>query len=411
MAGGSIPGHGSSSALFYDTIQIVSNTNKRDVSDVLDLWVHRRTPFLNYLKWGKESGGTQIEWIAEHQGRGYLISGTEMTGSAVAAIDVTSSDAGNTSAAVNQVTTGAILVGYSTDLASHVIFFVHSATATSSASGVVAISSNLCGTVDSGTKLYVLGNFVNEGSEPMDDTTQQREVITNNFAILREDFSITGSMAATDMHAVANETRHQLRMKLLRMQFYRERSIIFSDANQSGVTARSATDATLFDGVHSFIRQYNTAGTASTTGVTYDRTTRSLTESLFNDMCANLWDAGCMPNVVVGGQKQIRNFTDWDSARVRTAPSAKMAGHHVTKYLTDVGFELDLVPMPDFPYNALYILDTNQIRPRAKKGRKLFTEKLGKVGDFTQWQMLSEYSVECRGATQGTMGGAFAALT
>jgi hypothetical protein len=406
-----VPYHAMTSALFYDTVQIVSNTNKRDVSDMLDLWVHERTPFLNYLSWGPESGGTQIEWIAEHQGRGYLITGTEITESALIEVAITTSDCGDARNAISQVCSGAALLGYSSDEATHVIFFMYSCTATASDAAEVSIASEVCATIDVGEKLYILGNWANEGSEPRRDTTAVREVITNNFGILREDFSITGSMEATDMYAVANETRHQLRMKMLRMQFYRERATLFMDATQAAQTARSATAGTMPNGLLYFITTYGTSGAASTAGNTYDKTSRSFTESLLNGMIANLWDAGCKPNVVIGSQTQIRKFTQWDASRVRTTNASHLGGFHVTKYLSEVGFEVDLVPMPDFPTPYVFVLDTNKVKLRAKKGRKLFTEKLGKVGDYTQYQMLSEYSVEVKGGTIGTMGGAFGALT
>lgn len=397
--------------LFYDTIQVVTNTNRRDVSDVLDLWVHRRTPFLNYIKWGPESGGKQIEWISEHQGRGYIITATEVTGTAAAEVEITTSDCGDVDIAMAQIATGACLLGYSSDEATYGMYFVTDTTQTASGSGALTLATEVSGTIDSGEKFYLIGNFVNEGSKPLRDRTMPRAVVTNNFAILREDFSITGSMAATDMHAVADETRHQLAMRTLRMQKQREMSVLFADNSNAGLTARTSTAGTIFDGIASFMRQYNTTGVASTAGNTYDKTTTTLNESLFNSLVANLWDAGCTPNVVVAGQKQIRNFTSWDRARVRTEVNASMGGFHVTKYLTDVGFELDLVPMPDFPVWFMGVIDTNQIKLRAKKGRKMFTEKLGVVGDYTQYQMISEYSVEVRGGTQQTMGGAFASLT
>jgi hypothetical protein len=294
------------------------------------------------------------------------------------------------------------------------MFFVVDATGTSSSSGTVSllgIDIATTQTIDSGEKLYLIGNFVNEGSIPLRDRTKVRAQITNNFAILREDFSITGSMAATDMHAVANETRHQLAMRTLAMQKQREMSVLFADNNHTGNTARTATAFTIFDGALSFMRQYNTAGTASTAGVLYDKTTTTLNESLFNSMVSNLWEAGGTPNVVVGSQTQIRKFTAWDRARVRTEVAANLGGFHVTKYLTDTGFELDLLPMPDFPVWFLGIIDTNKLKLRAKKGRKMFTEKLGLNGDFVQYQLLSEFSLEARGATQQTMGAAFASLT
>jgi len=409
--GATVPAFATSQSIFYDTVQIISSTNKRDVSDMLDLWVHERTPFLNYLSWGPESGGTAIEWISEHQGRGYLITGEEITESALIAVDVTTSDAGSASAAINQICSGAALLGYSSDEATHIIYFVYSMTMTATGGAEIAIASEVCATIDSGEKLYILGNWAGEGSKPRRDTTNIRAVITNQFGILREDFSISGSMEATDMYAVANETRHQIRMKLNRMQFYRERATLFLDATQAGMTTRSSTASSVPNGILYWITAYNPAGAASSAGYTYDKTSRTLTESLLNGMIANLWDAGCKPDIVLGSQQQIRKFTQWDASRVRTTNSNRLGGFYVTKYLSEVGYEVDLVPMPDFPVPYVFVLDTKKIKLRAKKGRKLFTEKLGKVGDYTQYQMLSEYSVECKGGTIGTMGGAFGALT
>jgi len=41
------------------TTDIVSLTDKRDVSDMLDLLAIDYTPFINRIGWGAESGGTR----------------------------------------------------------------------------------------------------------------------------------------------------------------------------------------------------------------------------------------------------------------------------------------------------------------------------------------------------------------
>ena len=50
------------------------------------------------------------------------------------------------------------------------------------------------------------------------------------------------------------------------------------------------------------------------------------------------------------------------------------------------------------------MLDSDKIKPRAKKGRKLFVEKLGKDGDRTRYQMISEWSLEMKGYDTGQHG-------
>ena len=85
-----------------------------------------------------------------------------------------------------------------------------------------------------------------------------------------------------------------------------------------------------------------------------------------------------------------------------------MGGGERTRYLTDTGKTGDLVPMVKFPVDWLFVLDVDKIKLRALKGRKLLLEKLGKVGDYEEWQLLSEFSMEHHGVAQGQHGAFFA---
>ena len=40
---------------YYATTTPTSGTAKPDVSDMLELWAHKETPFLNRLSWGADS--------------------------------------------------------------------------------------------------------------------------------------------------------------------------------------------------------------------------------------------------------------------------------------------------------------------------------------------------------------------
>ena len=97
-----------------------------------------------------------------------------------------------------------------------------------------------------------------------------------------------------------------------------------------------------------------------------DSTTTTLTETVFNNMVSAVWENMGTPSVFVAAPSQIRKFTAFDRARVRAAPDDKMGGFHITKYLTDIGIEIDLVPMRKVPVNLGFILDVNKIKPRAR---------------------------------------------
>jgi hypothetical protein len=379
-------------AQFYDTIgDIGTNTNRRDVSEMLDLWAHKSTPFLNRLSWGADSGGLNIEWITEHLGYGY-IQPASVVGSAGGSIKVGSSGLASAGLAVAQINTGALLFGYSSTDSEIALINV---TGISGTNTLICswILPTACAALSLAVtdKLYILGSPAQEGSDPRFDRSRKRTAITNNMTILRKDIRITGSMQATDFHAVGNELRHQIRNRLLEMQREREMHILLAVT-----TARADGTVGYMKGMYNFLEDQ--------TGNHIVQTSADFLESSVNDVVAELYDNGSTPNVLVASTKQIRKFTDWDRARVRTRPDAKMGGFHVASYLTDVGIEIDLIPMRKFPDNMAFCVETDKIHPRAKKGRKLLLQKLGIKGDYTEWQLISEFSLEFRQYDQGHHG-------
>jgi hypothetical protein len=377
-----------------NTIGQAALTMERDVSDMLDLWAHKWTPILNRVSWGADSGGLAVEWISEHLGYGYIETSGALASGGVDLTIVSGGGGVNASDVLaKQLQAGTLLYAYAsgsnTDDMFAVVVTVGSTTARSVQISYLQAHGD---EIASGSKFYIVGHYVNEGSDPFPDTSRPRNVLTNNFSILRKDVKITGSMAATDMYAVENEPRHQIAMRLLEMQLERERSLLLSKTE-----ARSSTVAGMMKGVYDFLDDYESSDWV-------DASTTTLTESALNDLVSNVWDQGGSPDIFFGHKDQIRKFTQWDQARVRTAPDAKMAGHHVTKYLTDIGEEIELIPMRKWPVNIAMVLSLDKIKLRAKKGRKLIMEKLAKVGDYDRWQMLSEFSLEMKGYDKGYHG-------
>ena len=58
---------------YYATTTPTSGTAKPDVSDMLELWAHKETPFLNRLSWGADSSSADtVDWLTEHLGWRYF---------------------------------------------------------------------------------------------------------------------------------------------------------------------------------------------------------------------------------------------------------------------------------------------------------------------------------------------------
>lgn len=384
--------HAMSSGLYYDTLQQTASTDKRDVSEMLDLWAHTDTPFLNRVSWGPDSGARYfIEWLSEHLGWGYIENVSTMGSGSVVFVGAYYFPGTTTSISAGvywAINCGTMLYSWNSGDAEDSLMVVESIGASDSITILWVLTGSLAAT----DKLYILGETANEGSLPREDTSRPRSLLSNRFTILRKDIRITGSQAATDYHAVPEgELRHQLRLRLLEMQRDREMHTLFSYTQ-----TRSATVASTMNGVLGFLRGQS--------GSHIDTSTTSLTETAFNNLVAAIWDNRGNPDIVVGSHSQIRKFTGWDRARVRVEQDSKLAGFHVTKYLTDIGIEVDLIPMRKFPTNTMFVLDSSKIKLRAKKGRKLFVEKLGIRGDMTEYQVISEFTAEVRGYNLGWHG-------
>jgi len=251
--------------------------------------------------------------------------------------------------------------------------------------------------IEANETFYVIGAVANEGSVPNEPTPRQRKVTSNYFMILREDVQITGTMRSTDMYAITREDKHQMLLRLKELQRNRERAALYSVR-----LAKTSALAGLMDGVLGFLHPQTMSGTHINT------TTYVLTESAINDMVEFLWENGSRNLSFLGHISQTGKFTDWDKSRIRMAPRDTRGGGYITKYMCKCGVEIDLEPMGNVPKNIAFILDTSRIKLRAKKGRKLIIEKLGKMGDFDDWQMLSEFSLEMKGYNLKQHGGFFA---
>jgi len=363
---------------------IVTGTEKRDVSESLDLLALADTPFINRIGWGPETGGHKIEWISEDLGPG-LFTQTGATVSADLSIVVCSVDGMDASDVIYQVRQGSVFYTWDSTEAAHMMGVVTSMPALGADTSIyVSWISGTKTSMPALQKHYILGAVANEGSIPGKPGPRQRVLASNMFTILREDVQITGSMKSTDMYVVGREDRHQVLMRLKELQRNREKTALYST-----FIARTSGLAGTMNGVFGFLN--------SQSGGHIDSTTTALTESAVNTVVTKVWEYGGRDLSLFGHIDQIAKFTRWDKNRIRTRVNEGKGGGRITSYLTESGIEIDLISMARVPTNLAFVLDTSKIKLRAKRGRKAIMEKLGKMGDFDDWQILSEFSLEMQG--------------
>ena len=363
--------------LGQSTLDIVSSTDKRDVSDMLDLLALADTPFINRIGWGSPFAATKIEWLSEDLGPGWLAVSAALICAGASIIAASAGLAMTSAEAVKQVQTGTVLYHYSSTDGDHALY-----TAVCVRSGgsiaieplsVEAYAGATETSITAGDKFYIIGAVANEGSLPRTGKWRSRAIRENHATILRQDIQITGSMKETDMYAIGSEDVHQIRMRLKEMQRERERVALYS----GGVSVRSTTVPSISKGVFGFL---NGAG-----GSQVDTTTTTLTPSAMNTVVNACWDYGANNLCFFGSISQVAKFTQWDIDRIRMAPRDKRGGGNITYWMAECGIEIELVPMRQVPNNFGFVVDTSRIQLRAKKNRKAVMEKLGKAGDFDDW--------------------------
>jgi len=376
------------------TTDIVSNTDKRDVSEMLDIFSASETPFIDRIGWGPESGATSIEWLSENLGPGYVVAGSVMA-SAGTSLQIATVDGLTTAEAAKQIQTGTVLYHYSSTDGAHSLLLIISTGADGELETEVLSTGTTFSEATSttaGDKLYILGALANEGSTPRTGNWRARALSSNGFSIFREDVQITGSQKATDFYAIGSEDRHQMRMRMLQLARDRHKSALIS----VHVTPRSTTEASLMNGAVGFL--------AGQSGDNIDTSTTTLTETVANNIIAGCYEHGANSLTWFSSITQSRKFTQWDRTRIRMEPRDTRGGGHVTNYMSEVGLEVEVVALKMFPKNFALVIDTNRARMRAKKGRKGIMEKLGKRGDFDEWQIISEVSMELRKYDMGIHG-------
>jgi len=372
------------------TFDITANSDVRDVSDVLDAVYVADTPFINKIGWGEAAHNKIIEWVSDSIGYGYLILSNDGTvASDASSFVVGASGTGAQSTAIRQIHTGSILKHNASPTLGYMI--VEDLSTNGAITFAYMSDTTQTTALTDGATLFIIGNAVPEGSSPRNDNTRPRTILSNKTQIFRKDVRITGTRQATDMYAVGNELRHQIELRTKEYKRELETTAILG-RKEAGSTVETQTMGGLFD----YLRGQS--------GTHIDTSSTSLTESLLNTIVRGVMEKGGVPDCVLVGFERQQDISSWDVAKKRTTPDSRQAGYYTTQYLSDLGAVLDVVVSRWVPANLAFILSSSMIKLCPLRGRKFILEKLGKVGDYVEYQLLSEVSMQFNGYNLGQHG-------
>lgn len=241
------------------------------------------------------------------------------------------------------------------------------------------------------SRLRIIGRPKPEGDETVTDETVARTRKHNVCQIFKKEVFISGTQTAIKMAGVPSEYQHQLAMRMLElrremgMTAYASVKITNSGSGGSDSVYRS------MDGIRNFVR-----GNSSQLITTAE----AISESVVNKVYRKIYDQGGEADFAVGSADQMTYFSEMYKDKIRLAPSDKMRGVFVTKFLTDLGVELDLVIDRWALPGDLLIGDTKRLALVPLQGRALQATPLAKQGDALRGMMVGEYTLEVHNAGQ-----------
>jgi len=244
-----------------------------------------------------------------------------------------------------------------------------------------------------GTTIMIVSHTKQEDWKPtQEDWSQERTGPYNFLTLMGYGIAITRRRQAVSHAGVPSEFAHQAAYRLKEFTRQLDSSIINSIRSAS---EGSSTDYSSMGGLIEFVSQA-TGNTSSTA--------EALTPSVVNTMIKQIWDDGGMVAggrlaMLVGGV-QKRKITAFDVAYRRMDFDSKSAGYVVDKFVSDLGFECEVIVDPLVPDDTVIIGDLNRLKIGPLTGEAVALEDLAKTGRLLEAMISGEYTCEIKNALE-----------
>lgn len=247
----------------------------------------------------------------------------------------------------------------------------------------------------SGALMRVVGSPKQEGDETVTDLSVTRARKQNTCQIFKKEVAISGTQMAIHMAGVPDEYNYQLAHRTLEIRRDLGISVMLSNLITAGGSGGSATVIRSMDGLRNRLRPQTAQ---------VDTTSTAFSEELINQLYRKVYNQGAEANFAVGTANQMTKFSELYKDKVRLSPSDRQRGVFVTKYLTDLGVELDLI-IDRWALDSDVILgDEKRMRLVPLRGRAWQALPLAKQGDTFRGMIVGEYTAEWRNIAQAFSG-------
>ena len=234
----------------------------------------------------------------------------------------------------------------------------------------------------------VLANPAQEGNDPPADETRLRTSVSNYTQIFQRGINVTHTMRSILQAGVADEFTFQIARRMLEIMRELDSSVILGVAPASSQQG----SASVYRSMNGLIA-YVTASGGNT-----NSTAEALTPTVINSMAKQIWDKGGYPTFVLVSGNGKRSISSFDQSYRRSDITTRDAGYVVDRFLTDLGFQLEVIVDPWMPNDTVIVGDINKVRVMPLRNDAMRAEELAKTGRGWKAQVTGQYTCEVRNA-------------
>jgi hypothetical protein len=243
-----------------------------------------------------------------------------------------------------------------------------------------------------GTQIIIIAHTRQENQDMDEDDTQERSSQSNLTQIFQRGIRIgyTREKIDTASGGIASEFAHQVAYRMKEEMRALDNSII---NGIKSATSGSDTDYRSMSGLIEFV---------SASGGNTDTAVENLSETIVNDMAEQIVaDAGTVENgFMLCSPKLRRVISTFDEAFRRGEFDQTRAGYFVEKFVTDMGFDLEVIQDPWIPDDVLIIGDLARVKIMGLSGDQMRFEELAKLGRAYRGQITGQYTCEVRNSLE-----------
>lgn len=238
------------------------------------------------------------------------------------------------------------------------------------------------------TTWQIIANPAQESQDAPTDESRARVKVSNYTQIFQKGIKVSHTMRSVLQAGVADEFTFQIARRLMEIMRELDSSVV---AGISGATQGSDTAYRSMGGLVEF---------ASQSGGNVTTTSEALTPAVINAMVKQIWDDGGTPNFILVGGKQKRAISAFDQSYRRSNYDQNTAGYVVDRFLSDLGFWLDVIVDPWMKDDDCVVGDLSKVRVMPLRNDAMRAEELAKTGRAWPAQVTGQYTAEFRNAKE-----------